>query len=41
VKLLGSERITQLQELFVAGTVTALEVQKKNKERVNVYLDGE
>jgi regulatory protein len=25
----------------VAGTITALEVQKRNKERVNVYLDGE
>ena len=25
----------------MAGTVTALVVQKKNKERVNVYLDGE
>jgi regulatory protein len=23
------------------GTITALEVQKRNKERVNVYLDGE
>lgn len=25
----------------MSATVTALEVQKKNKERVNVYLDGE
>jgi len=25
----------------VAGTITALEIQKRNKERVNVYLDGE
>jgi regulatory protein len=25
----------------MSGTVTALEVQKKNKERVSVYLDGE
>ncbi len=25
----------------MAGTITALEVQKHNKERVNVYLDGE
>ncbi len=25
----------------MAGTITALVVQKKNKERVNVYLDGE
>jgi regulatory protein len=25
----------------MAGTVTALEIQKHNKERVNVYLDGE
>jgi regulatory protein len=25
----------------VAGTVTALEFQKRNKDRVNVYLDGE
>jgi regulatory protein len=24
----------------MAGTVTALEIQKRNKERVNVYLDG-
>lgn len=24
----------------MAGTITALEVQKRNKERVNVYLDG-
>jgi regulatory protein len=24
----------------MAGTITALEVQKKNKERVNVYIDG-
>jgi regulatory protein len=24
-----------------SGTITALEVQKRNKERVNVYLDGE
>jgi regulatory protein len=23
------------------GTITALEIQKRNKERVNVYLDGE
>ncbi len=23
------------------GTITALEMQKRNKERVNVYLDGE
>lgn len=27
-------------ELSMAGTVTALEFQKGNKERVNVYLDG-
>jgi regulatory protein len=26
---------------LMTGTVTALEVQRKNKERVNVYLDGE
>lgn len=25
----------------MAGTITLLEVQKRNKERVNVYLDGE
>ncbi len=25
----------------MSGTVTALELQKKNKDRVNVYLDGE
>jgi regulatory protein len=25
----------------MAGTITALEIQKKNKERVNVYLDEE
>jgi regulatory protein len=25
----------------MAGTITSLEVQKRNKERVNVYLDGE
>ena len=25
----------------MAGTITLLEVQKKNKERVNVYLDGQ
>jgi len=25
----------------MAGTVTALEIQKRNKERVNVYLDGD
>ncbi|MBN1963434.1 MAG: RecX family transcriptional regulator [Anaerolineae bacterium] len=25
----------------MSGTITALEVQKRNKERVNVYLDGE
>jgi regulatory protein len=25
----------------MAGTITALESQKRNKERVNVYLDGE
>ncbi len=25
----------------MAGTITALEVQKRNKQRVNVYLDGE
>lgn len=25
----------------MAGTITALEFQKRNKERVNVYLDGE
>lgn len=25
----------------MAGTVTALRIQKKNKERVNVFLDGE
>lgn len=25
----------------MAGTITKLEVQKRNKERVNVYLDGE
>jgi regulatory protein len=25
----------------MAGTITALEIQKHNKERVNVYLDGE
>lgn len=25
----------------MAGTITALEVQQRNKERVNVYLDGE
>lgn len=25
----------------VVGVVTALEIQKRNKERVNVYLDGE
>ncbi len=25
----------------MSATVTALEVQKKNKERVNIYLDGE
>lgn len=25
----------------MAGTVTALEIQKRNKDRVNVYLDGE
>lgn len=25
----------------MAGTITALEPQKRNKERVNVYLDGE
>lgn len=24
-----------------SGTITALEIQKRNKERVNVYLDGE
>ena len=24
----------------MAGTITALQVQKKNKERVNVYIDG-
>src|SRR5258707_3645985 len=26
---------------LMAGTITALEVQRNNKERVNVYLDGE
>lgn len=26
--------------LTMAGTITALKLQKKNKERVNVYLDG-
>ena len=25
----------------MSGTVSGLEIQKKNKERVNVYLDGE
>lgn len=25
----------------MAGTITALQIQKRNKERVNVYLDGE
>ena len=25
----------------MAGTITALEIQKHNQERVNVYLDGE
>jgi regulatory protein len=25
----------------VAGTITALEIQKRNKDRVSVYLDGE
>lgn len=25
----------------MSGTITALEVQKRNKERVNIYLDGE
>jgi hypothetical protein len=25
---------------IMAGTITALKLQKKNKERVNVYLDG-
>jgi regulatory protein len=24
----------------MAGTITALQFQKRNKERVNVYLDG-
>ena len=28
------------KEITVAGTITALTVQQKNKDRVNVYLDG-
>jgi len=33
-------RVTALYVLRMSGVITALQVQKNNKERVNVYLDG-
>lgn len=33
--------MSRLACFYMAGTITKLEIQKKNKERVNVYLDDE